>query len=516
MPRAKRNVKTLLETCLQNVTRNIEEWCKHYVETYGKEKKLYLYVIGPFDPLPSRLLVRIIDILRDEKRLKKHHLELLITQQLNALDLSKEGDEIACHLRLASIRCPQLKTLKLNGCQKISKQVYQNFLPTFENLQVLDISNTSSGDSCLYVLGAYCKDLRELDVTSCPVTDAGIKGLCLSIDDLGKEDKRLGQCKLIHKLMVSYTKVTQKGIIIALENLPILKVFECCSSVQALAEMHLAPYEDNIPDIKKYSLIDLHCTNESFCTPYKSGSLGLASLLCSSVMKVRIVTQEGLTDIDLLGLLSLENLREFSLGGGEECEITFDGGVAPILEAFGNSLTSLTLAELPCVNIRAITEYCPNLRFLFLVMNHSYTMAWPEEERRPFSPKPIKTEPILMKLESLHLVCVSHLLSTSVIPSESLPSLLSSPQLVHLYVKDCVTLTDEVLKKAANHFQNMEHLELEQCNSITKLGVDSVMNDSNPLRVIKLWECRSLSRQNVCDWNKKANKKKWQVSIEWS
>lgn len=51
MPRAKRNVKTLLETCLQNVTRNIEEWCKHYVETYGKEKKLYLYVIGPFDPL---------------------------------------------------------------------------------------------------------------------------------------------------------------------------------------------------------------------------------------------------------------------------------------------------------------------------------------------------------------------------------------------------------------------------------------------------------------------------------
>ena len=131
----------------------------------------------------SKLLTQIISILREEKRLKKHYLELLITQQLSVLDLSREGDEIACHLRLASIRCSvrltyfalcfetivelkfffslqHLKTLNLTGCQKISKQVYQEFLPSFEKLQVLDISNTNSGDSCLYILGAYCKDLR--------------------------------------------------------------------------------------------------------------------------------------------------------------------------------------------------------------------------------------------------------------------------------------------------------------------------------------------------------------------
>jgi hypothetical protein len=53
-----------------------------------------------------------------------------------------------------------LKTLNLSGCQKISKQVYQEFLPTFEKLQVVNISNTNSGDSCLYIFGAYCKDLR--------------------------------------------------------------------------------------------------------------------------------------------------------------------------------------------------------------------------------------------------------------------------------------------------------------------------------------------------------------------
>lgn len=354
-------------------------------------------------------------------------------------------------------------------------------------------------------------------MTNCPVTDAGIQGLCVSLDDLGKENDRLGQCKLVHKLMIGYTKVTQKGIRTALENLPLLKVLECCSSVQVLSEMHQTAFEHNLPGIPKYSLIDLHCTDETLCSPYRSGSLGLAVSLCSSVLKVRIVAQEGLTDIDLLGLLALENLRELSIGVGEVCQISFEGGVAPVLEALGGTLESLTLAEFPSVNIRSVVEFCSNLRFLFLVMNQSYTTVWPEEERKPFSPKPIKASPLLKKLKSLHLVCVSHLWASSVIPIESFPSLMSSPTLTHLYVKDCLSLTDEILQKAStlHQFQNLEHLELEQCNSVTKQGIDSLMKDSNPLKVIKLWECRSLSRQDVDHLKKQANKKKWQVAIEW-
>ena len=97
-----------------------------------QDKKFYRFVVGPFDPLrkslvtlsyqevyfftyflfssASKLLVQIISILREEKRLKKHYLELLITQQLGVLDLSREVDEIACHLRLAAIRCPVRST----------------------------------------------------------------------------------------------------------------------------------------------------------------------------------------------------------------------------------------------------------------------------------------------------------------------------------------------------------------------------------------------------------------------
>lgn len=53
----------------------------------------------------SKLIVEIINSLKREKRLKKYYVDLLISQQLQVLDLSRETDEIGYPLRLASIRC---------------------------------------------------------------------------------------------------------------------------------------------------------------------------------------------------------------------------------------------------------------------------------------------------------------------------------------------------------------------------------------------------------------------------
>ena len=43
-------VKTLQELCVENVARNIEKWCKIYVD-HGKKKLDRLDVIGPFNLL---------------------------------------------------------------------------------------------------------------------------------------------------------------------------------------------------------------------------------------------------------------------------------------------------------------------------------------------------------------------------------------------------------------------------------------------------------------------------------
>ena len=49
--------------------------------------------------------------------------------------------------------------------------------------------------------------------------------MCVSLDEAGLVDKGLGRCKSIETLKIDGTKVTTKGIQMALENLTKLKVF---------------------------------------------------------------------------------------------------------------------------------------------------------------------------------------------------------------------------------------------------------------------------------------------------
>jgi hypothetical protein len=57
-----------------------------------------------------------------------------------------------------------LKVLILHGSSVPDEETlgFLNILPTFTNLQVLDISNTLAGDKCFWILGTHCKHLRYL------------------------------------------------------------------------------------------------------------------------------------------------------------------------------------------------------------------------------------------------------------------------------------------------------------------------------------------------------------------
>ena len=114
-----------------------------------------------------------------------------------------------------------------------------------------------------------------------------------------------------------------------------------------------------------------------FYSPYRSGSLRLAVALCPLITEVNIVPCDGLTDVELLqGLLTLKELRKLGIIVGISLEteslITFDGGVRPLLEGLGSSLTSLKLSGLDAINTGVIVEHCPNLRRLCIAYNQSY------------------------------------------------------------------------------------------------------------------------------------------------
>ena len=116
-------------------------------------------------------------------------------------------------------------------------QLPKSVVSVFRNLEELNICNTNKGDDLLCSLGIFCKEIkyifisiyfmfflyqtflstkfyifRVLEARSCPnVTDIGIKGLCVSVDGLGK-------CKSIRTLSICRTGVSIIGVKMALAH----------------------------------------------------------------------------------------------------------------------------------------------------------------------------------------------------------------------------------------------------------------------------------------------------------
>ena len=116
-------------------------------------------------------------------------------------------------------------------------QLPKSVVSVFRNLEELNICNTNKGDDLLCSLGIFCKEIkyifisiyfmfflyqkflstkfyifRVLEAQSCPnVTDIGIKGLCVSVDGLGK-------CKSIRTLSICRTGVSIIGVKMALAH----------------------------------------------------------------------------------------------------------------------------------------------------------------------------------------------------------------------------------------------------------------------------------------------------------
>ena len=354
------------------------------------------------------------------------------------------------------------------------------------------------------------------------MTDAGIKGLC-SNDYAGYETeyetRRMGQCKLLHSLKMKKTKVTKIGVEVALENLTKLKTFEFCRSVQILAEIRREHLERGY--FKTYSITEFECTKfeDDFgnILPYESRSLRLVATLCPCVTVVHITLQPGLTDFELCGLLELKTLRELEISDycigereWENNEISFDGGVLPLLKVFGKSLVKLDLYELNiCVNIRAIAEYCPRLAHLNLRAIDSYSMVSLREE--------CNHHPKVISLKNLkEMVVFSEFWGSSDFSSEMFSVVLSSPELMSLEIFGCDALTDEFLEEAVqlHRFSNLESLDITCCRYVTKKGIDFLLKENNPLRSLCVNWCKMIRQGEWLEWEEKAREQNWEIEFD--
>jgi hypothetical protein len=214
---------------------------------------------------------------------------------------------------------------------------------------------------------------------------------------------------------------------------------------------------------------------------------------------------KGLKDSDLLCFQACINLQGLKMLKclpffPNETEITFDGGVAPLLEAFGKSLETLSLEYFDSAPISTIAEFCPNLTWL-----HINNVTGSLDNERDLG---CIKEKVPMFKDLKFLFCHDD------IQPDILLLLLSSPSLQHISISDCDTLSDEVLQKAANYygFQNLQKLQLSHCNSVSGRGIEALlMVDSNPIEIISFFGCTNLGSANNCKWSKLIVKNNWNL-----
>ena len=285
--------------------------------------------------------------------------------------------------------------------------------------------------------------------------------------------------------------------------------------VEFLAEIHQPDWNSKrLKDIRKYSLESLYLgdwilnDDTHYSIPYSSGSLGLVASLCPSVTSVKVKLLTGLTDSDLLGLLCLENVNVLDIHGYDvNTTVTFEGGVVPLLKGFENSLKVLQLTEVKDVNIGAIIDLCPKLKSLSLLGNYYDQSKRCQMERKPLA---------LKNLEKLSVYYGrDYYFGEGTISSEDLLSLFSSPSLININIFSCPYLTDHVFERASeiHQFLNLEQLTVYRCKSLTRKGIDVVMNEKTPLNQIRICYCKNITDDDIALLISNASSEEWQLSV---
>ncbi|XP_046452028.1 uncharacterized protein LOC124199997 [Daphnia pulex] len=535
----KKSVKTLLQLCVDNVIEGLERGLgKDDVKVKGTRQWIVNTSVAidpeispsPLDQLPMTVIEEVIRCLK-KKEVLELHLELVITPQVGTLDLSSERKEdyplrergrkehmkkqMFQNLRRAAIRCPMLKNLILTN-RVLEEISLIASLPTFQYLQVLQVSNTSTGDKCMWILGTHCKHLRNLDVRFCwEVTDFGIQGLCLDYtekendgaDQTSKKGdfERRESCtpprlsNSLQTLCLEGTQITKKGIQEALQKLRSLKALEHNSTVKVLCEMHREDWEktEKRNKIPKYALSKINFAVKD--NQKSKDRLCKVVSLCPSITKL-FISKKGLNE----GLKEgrTNNIREMENIGYRP--FTFNGDMVPLLNIIGNSLTELSLCGFDSLNICSIIDCCPNLRQLKLSNSRDFS-ADPErheyfniEERKTFE-----------QLEKLTVSSVN-------ISPENLFTLMSSSSLKLIVVEKCKTFNDEILQQASDlhSFPNLEYLELNECDFVTVKGLNVLLSESNPLKEMKISskDMKSLAQINK-RWKQHLALENWELNI---
>lgn len=516
---------SLKEQCVRNITVNIDSfWCQDYIKNWLDQSKSLIFVLGPFEDLPSTLIELIIEELNASGKLRKHHLHLLLLYHLERLKLSRETSEFSYILSLLAQRCKKLRHLGLKSRNLPRKMVNEIFI-NLELLQTVDLSMTNVADQTLSVIGAYSKHIRVLNLADTDVTDIGISSLC--------HDLRVSQNTHISRSLLKIdlygTVVTPKGIQCALINMPNLKEIVHSTvlfSVSKLVESRQRMAEEAsvlggvVPELGPLQLRALQSDE------FGSGVFGdfadgehitSALKVCPSVQYLYLRDISNVKSNTFLPILNLENVIDLVLTLTEEVHVDFYKEIMPLLQRHGESLRRLHLQNVQKINVEVIGHLCPELHTLELDGNNTYCHS--NLVSKEFKNKKVK--PTFSHLKSVILNRVPNDIVESIefqIPAECLRLTLGSPLLEKVSVMGQDLLTNEILLDVM-HTTKLPHLgflSFTLCNSIDSAPIWTLLHLNNPLSELNLIDCQEITFGDYNGFKKYVKKNKFALKISWA
>ena len=364
------------------------------------------------------------------------------------------------------------------------------------------------------------QQLMELKVRKSGISDADLADLCWMASERPSSMK-------LRQLDVSQTYVTKHGVSEVIKKMPQLQavhypgIFDCLFESYLPHNYHdedLVEQEDiemcvarvmSMEALGQYQMRSL--ISEDF-TYTPNAMLVLLPLLCPRVTHVDLKLCTGFDDKGLKQLSGLVELRQLELCCQQDgsSNITFDGGVVPLLSERGSKIEKLALHDIDKTDLLTVCSLCPSLRGLNIFMMH---------DQANFYSSAISQHPahICQCLQDLSIWSKHADLSLS--PSNLTQILSCSSQLRKLNLIRTDTLTDYVLLEVMqrNPLAKLEDLTLHECNGVSgEVMTQFLFNDANDsLQTVKLMNCRETTRRDFTVWKRMARMEHFDLTIDW-
>ncbi|KAL7645807.1 UNVERIFIED_CONTAM: hypothetical protein RMT77_002704 [Armadillidium vulgare] len=492
--------KSLKETCMIKIANNFDLLCYNCKNATGMNKMVeseaYLNVKGPFEYLPCNLLTDMMSVIEGPhttKYLHRKHLHHLILPHIENIKLSPMSASHTFGINLITSRCKRLRSLDLSYLSHVSPLALIRLIPTLHQILFLNFSMTEITDQILSLIGKHCLEIRDLNVSQCPITNHGIYSLCYDA-----EEKKI-QCTKLQRLNVTGCMITTESLVILLQKIPTLKHLDYENTFRIFGKI---PTKNKIPigsqePIQVYSLQQLNASDDNI-NPYMENAIQMCPLTTSVAISNCIISNESLYRI-----MTLESLSQLRFTNNDNQSIDFYEGILPILTVCGHRLETLLLVKFTMIDIAAIGECCPNLRN-FAMSNISVfeELLYPKDSA-------------FRELTALEVW--TDVYSESVSPIILKQVLLFCPNLQNLLISGSSALNDKLMEEIlkVNHLTELSRLTIDNCPNISCTTFQTLLDLKNKLTLVRIWSCFSITREESLILHRKIKKENCDTYLEW-